>query len=172
MVGEACPAQRAESRARFSGLGPPTRCSGDTSPQRHVVRLMTTRQPPAILSAKFCVLSVQSWLDHTCRLFGCACTGSDCTRARTGALSLGQVLAGAAITLQDMRGFSLASVAERNRQRQVMVCRVKDRSEFQGLKTAFAPVSLGPHAIDIGASVIRLNAPPRRRFGAMAERRD
>ena len=53
-----------------------------------------------------------------------------------------------------------------------MVCRVKDRSEFQGLKTAFAPVSLGPHAIDIGASVIRFNAPPRRRFGAMAERRD
>lgn len=32
MVGEACPAQRAESRARFSGLGPSTRCSGDTSP--------------------------------------------------------------------------------------------------------------------------------------------
>ena len=53
-----------------------------------------------------------------------------------------------------------------------MVCRVKDRSKFQGLKTAFAPVSLGPHAIDIGASVIRFNAPPRRRFGAMAGRRD
>ena len=56
-----------------------------------------------------------------------------------------------------------------------MVCRVKDRSKFQGLKTAFAPVSLGPHAIDIGdigASVIRFNALPRRRFGAMAGRRD
>ena len=53
-----------------------------------------------------------------------------------------------------------------------MVCRVKDRSEFQGLKTAFAPVSLGPTAIGIGASVIRFNALPRRRFGAMAGRRD
>ena len=36
-----------------------------------------------------------------------------------------------------------------------MVCRVKDRSKFQGLKTAFAPVSLGLTAIGIGASVIR-----------------
>jgi len=53
-----------------------------------------------------------------------------------------------------------------------MVCHVKDRSKFQGLKTAFAPVSLGPTAIGIGASVIRFNAPPRKRFGAMAGRRD
>ena len=58
MVGVACPAQRAESRARFSGLGPPTRCSGDTSPQRHVVRLMTARQPPAIL---------KGWIDRVLR---------------------------------------------------------------------------------------------------------
>lgn len=137
MVGEACPAQRAESRARFSGLGPPTRCSGDTSPQRHVVRLMTARQPPAILSAKFCVLSVQSWLDHTRRLFGCACTGSDCTRARTGALSLGQVLAGAAITLQDMRGFSLASVAERNRQRRSNGLPCQRQEQISGLENGF-----------------------------------
>ena len=138
MVGVARPAQRAESRMRFSGLGPPTRCSGDTSPQRHVVRLMTTRQqPPAILSAKFCVLSVQSWLDHTRRLLDCACTGSDCTRARTGALSLGQVLAGAAITLQDMRGFSLASVAERNRQRQGNGLPCQRQEQISGLENGF-----------------------------------
>ena len=94
-------------------------------------------QPPAILSAKFCVLSVQSWLDHTRRLFGCACTGSDCTRARTGALSLGQVLAGAAITLQDMRGFSLASVAERNRQRQGNGLPCQRQERISGLENGF-----------------------------------
>lgn len=136
MVGVARPAQRAESRARFSGLGPPTRCSGDTSPPAPC-GAVDGYQPPAILSAKFCVLSVQSWLDHTRRLFGCACTGSDCTRARTGALSLGQVLAGAAITLQDMRGFSLASVAERNRQRQGNGLPCQRQEQISGLENGF-----------------------------------
>ena len=66
------------------------------------VRLMTAR-PPAVLTARSCVLSVWSWLGRLNRLWlCCACAGcssnSVSAKVKTGAVSAGRTLAGAAKT--------------------------------------------------------------------------